>query len=679
MEHRGSAFINSCVKVPVDPYSRQPTPSYERPTIKLSKRSANYKNRRINFVSPSGHDDLNRTDPGSSDESNVDGFIDFIESIPDYGQIHHLSNEQFREKLDLLKRKQRLLLKTLKTDLDEDDKMVTNDIIKEVDHKKNLDSFRFEKFKCENWKGRNNNELQLMGRKCRLEELRIDSPGNFRCGNFAGLAENQDLLTYRCKTDEKSMKTLKNREIYSANTKSWSTWSDSKSSESDKGYSENSIETRSLPPNSPRKWESGNLKSPMLNLRINAENYTRHHVDLAPSDSFDDSKKINEFSSKRRIRQIPLASRIPLYDKLLVAKQDRSRIIREQSALSLMSQVKPFYLECDRRAIKALTRSTPELRTRRNKSPPKFRARPVPNNLFGTRVYDRMLENEYLRQLQKKIRAAELMKVSSLPPSMARRERIKSGYIPKTRTCVNQEIQRSEENFRTCRMTPLTSERSPSALTDTSVRGNNLAAILRCQASRKKLEKQIQEQLEEKARVHAIQMREFLRGRNPAWRALRYASRNERTSDLDYRASLRREESKGQADHYRMEMELMLNRVRQIPTLFERYSQNLFNLIALFLWQKKKKQKQERRKKKRKSTFNMSSKASSRTDSRSDSGTLTNTSKFSDSTKSHLSHIICDSPTSKKKTDRGTLRVSIKETAELINDELTIGNNFINQ
>lgn len=32
-EHRGSSFVHSCVKVPVDPYSRQPTPLYERPRV----------------------------------------------------------------------------------------------------------------------------------------------------------------------------------------------------------------------------------------------------------------------------------------------------------------------------------------------------------------------------------------------------------------------------------------------------------------------------------------------------------------------------------------------------------------------------------------------------------------------------------------------------------------------
>lgn len=159
-------------------------------------------------------------------------------------------------------------------------------------------------------------------------------------------------------------------------------------------------------------------------------------------------------------------------------------MIREESAWCLMSQVKPFRLECDRRAGKAMSRSSPELCTRSNRSTGRFKAKPIPKNLFGTNVYDRMLEDEYFRQVQKKVRAAELMKASSLPPSMAQRERIKSACITRSRHCTRQDTRRTDESMRICSVTPVTSERSRSVMTDLSGRGNNLAAILRCQASR---------------------------------------------------------------------------------------------------------------------------------------------------------------------------------------------------
>lgn len=74
----------------------------------------------------------------------------------------------------------------------------------------------------------------------------------------------------------------------------------------------------------------------------------------------------------------------------------RSRIVREESTLNLLSQMRPFKLECDRRAWRSLARSSPELRSSKSSSS-RFKAKPVPRNLFGTEIYDRMLEDEYYR------------------------------------------------------------------------------------------------------------------------------------------------------------------------------------------------------------------------------------------------------------------------------------------
>lgn len=54
----------------------------------------------------------------------------------------------------------------------------------------------------------------------------------------------------------------------------------------------------------------------------------------------------------------------------------------------------------------------------------KFTARPCPKNLLSNYVQHRMWEEEYFRKLNKKIRAEELMKMSSLPPSMAKRDNV---------------------------------------------------------------------------------------------------------------------------------------------------------------------------------------------------------------------------------------------------------------
>lgn len=66
-------------------------------------------------------------------------------------------------------------------------------------------------------------------------------------------------------------------------------------------------------------------------------------------------------------------------------------------------------------------------------SPPlkikQFKAKPVPKNLFSNYVYKKMHEDEFYRALQKRIRAEEMLKASSLPPSMAKREKVKSEIV----------------------------------------------------------------------------------------------------------------------------------------------------------------------------------------------------------------------------------------------------------
>lgn len=81
------------------------------------------------------------------------------------------------------------------------------------------------------------------------------------------------------------------------------------------------------------------------------------------------------------------------------------------------------------------------------------------------------------RQLKKRVRAAELLRSSVLPPSMARRERVKSALSQSTA---------GKEDEDESSVTPTTiTDRTRSAMTSMmSARGNNLAAILRCQASR---------------------------------------------------------------------------------------------------------------------------------------------------------------------------------------------------
>ncbi|XP_071578749.1 protein FAM161A-like [Temnothorax nylanderi] len=658
-EHRGTSFFHSCVKMPVDPCSRQPTPSYERPRLSSgSQRSEKVK--KINFA----EGETVENSESSSPRDTLENFLDFLKSIPDYGQVHHLSNEQFKQKVEYLRRKQRLLLQNLRNSLDDAEEPPSS-----------LSIARNESSKSKNVKPNVLvDDLKLNGKKCYLEESRTSSPILFPSGSFASLAEDQDLLTYRCRDKDKETKTIRNKEILAAN-KSWSTWSESKSDDSVNSDSEDSIETKSLPPNSSKEWHPTVPKPFSFTLREEVEKYMTE-IETVECANEDNGKKSP--SKKRRVRPIPITSKIPLYDKLMAEKEERSRIVREESALNLLSQVRPFKLVCDRRAWRSMARSSPELCSSKSGSS-RFKAKPVPRNLFGTEVYDRMLEDEYYRQLRKRVRAAELLKSSSLPPSMARRERVKSACAH----LQDVEPNKDEDEF----VTPaITSERTRSAMTSIlSSRGNNLAAILRCQASREKLEREIRERMEEKRREQILKFRETLIGRKPAWKALRSAARHEHDRDLDMRTSLRRDEAREQAERHRLQMEMMLDRVTQIPNLFERHSQSFQSLVKAQQKaspksahaRKKKKKKKKQQQSKRSTSSSLDSYLSFASNSRPNSGSLTSSSgtpilsqssSKSSGDFSDKSAAKSEASTLKRKADRGPLKVSINETAELIED-----------
>ncbi|CAL7949409.1 unnamed protein product [Xylocopa violacea] len=614
--HGGSSFYNSCVKVPLDPCSRQPIPFYERIGTKKKRKDNDIK---INLIK---NDQFGSESETSSPKEIMDNFLKFLESIPDYGQVHHLSNKQFKQKVDYLKRKQKLLLKNLQNSL--------------TDHK-NINATKCnEKFTM---KSKNDvNELSLKGKKCYLQEFRTSSPTCLLSSKFDELSQKQDLLTNRFKRIDDKDQIICEEELCLTD-KNWNKWR--KLNGDDNIESDiDSMETRSLPASVTKEWHPTVSKPFNFTLREDVEKCMTH----AGKEKHECRNTRNTEKSpyrRRHARPIPLTSKLPLYDKLLAEKQERSRIIREESVLNLMSQVRPFKLECDRRAWRILTRSSPEIRSKSINMDTKFKAKPVPKNLFSTEIYDRMLEDEYYRQLQKKVRAAQLMKSSSLPPSMARRERVKAAckrLLATTKNCDKDVENKDVLQLSNNNLMPL--EKCKSMMSPLPIRGNNLAAILRCQVSRHESER-----------------------------------------DLNIRTSLRRDEAREQAKRHRLQMEMMLNRVTQIPALFERHSQSyqLMTEAQQKVRSSKTFQRKTNKRHRRKTSssresymdYEIISASDSRSSTSSSSTSLsasqslkssnTSTSQTSDksTTKSQIS-------LSKKKEDRSQLKVSINEIAELI-------------
>lgn len=85
--------------------------------------------------------------------------------------------------------------------------------------------------------------------------------------------------------------------------------------------------------------------------------------------------------------------------------------------------MKPFVFSTDRKSTKVpdddlLDSNCHTIEAKSNV----FRAKPCPRNLFSNYFYHKMWEDEYFRALNRKLRAEELLKLSSLPPSMRKRD-----------------------------------------------------------------------------------------------------------------------------------------------------------------------------------------------------------------------------------------------------------------
>ncbi|XP_017775181.1 PREDICTED: protein FAM161A [Nicrophorus vespilloides] len=276
----------------------------------------------------------------------------------------------------------------------------------------------------------------------------------------------------------------------------------------------------------------------------------------------------------------------------------RSETVKKRSKDQLRAQMRPFSFTRREEEIltitKRLSKSSPSIFSQETCPKVKqFSAKPVPRNLFSNYVYQKMHEDEFYRSLQKKIRAEEMLKASSLPPAMAKREKTKPKYqiCPRsfrdlylnesngTNTNFDKELAELELDFvlrtpspRQCKKKARKScRKSPSICRSVldSTNRSNLAAVLRMQTARKRMEDDIARRLEEVKIKEEVRWREKVLRRRPVWQTLAY----NHEEDLQMRLQLRKEEDKLRNEEHKYKMQKMQGRVNRQPTLFERQSQ----------------------------------------------------------------------------------------------------------
>lgn len=120
------SFNSSCLRVPINPYNQQPSPSYERGLVATPNTEVDSPSgRKFRNTSASSRPTSCTISPvskkviisksvrakqaqvESSNTSPLDSFLDFYESIPDYQDVTHLSDTEFADRMKLLRDKQR--------------------------------------------------------------------------------------------------------------------------------------------------------------------------------------------------------------------------------------------------------------------------------------------------------------------------------------------------------------------------------------------------------------------------------------------------------------------------------------------------------------------------------------------------------------------------------------------
>ncbi|KAH1001261.1 hypothetical protein HUJ04_013496 [Dendroctonus ponderosae] len=474
-------------------------------------------------------------------------FLDFVESIPEYQDINHLSNKEFYRKLDTLKEKQREFCEYL------------------------------------------NRKIQLETKTSWVEDYKTRD-----------LNRGENPHKTRLRDEESASLSDKDLALLKPPSRRSVRIPILKSSPEPDPTEKSPLESFS---NTPLPFETKSAPNTPLRTRKNVDGITiPRPFQMTVRD--EENKIVDEL-----FLQVQKPS-----------KQDKAQMFRAHEA-----QMRPFSFTRRDEEMQELTRKfSKSLPCVYNDELPvkakKFKAKPIPRNLFSNYIYKKMHEDEFYRALQKKIRAEEMLKHASLPPSMAKREksRPKIDVCPrsyrdletpdnstqstrKTRKVPNfkayhdkyeRELEELKNEFISTSPRPFklkstkkgrkgysrissasnSDTRTASSWDMSSINRSNLAAVLRIQSAKKRMEMEMTRRLEEAKLKEEARWREKLLRKKPVWQTLAYSHEE----DLSVRLQLRRDEERLRNEEHRLRMELMLGRVNQQPTLFERQSQIKF-------------------------------------------------------------------------------------------------------
>ena len=338
-----------------------------------------------------------------------------------------------------------------------------------------------------------------------------------------------------------------------------------------------------------------------------------------PVENKEESKKC---SQQFKAIEMPDHVKEKRYENILKLQEERRRVAKEEAYTEMQKKMKPFsFVQREENKYKMVrSDSTPNLRASCNK--PDFEATPFPEHIFTNFAEEQKKERENYRNIQKKLRQEMLLKKAAYPPRMEsdmikkklqenKTQSKKSLHQPKKakreRTDLDrlyreyqenlekkQKIAKEKEDMLTSGKAKLhqrkskfgnrpssadTFKRRPfSAISmatekeaDVLESSYNLTAKLRMQMLE---EKQLRE-IQKKKQIEEEDQEREERGRrrrlnNPVWENIRNDLDNK---EIELLTQERLEEEKVRLKNYKIELEEMMRRVENQPTLFQKQSQ----------------------------------------------------------------------------------------------------------
>ncbi|XP_034250275.1 uncharacterized protein LOC117650782 [Thrips palmi] len=551
------SFNSSCLRVPINPYSQQPSPSYERGLVAPHTEHEGSSARKFRVTSASSRPASSINSPvpkqrvvskfiggkqtraEGSNNSPLDSFMDFYESIPDYQDVTHLSDKEFEDKLKLLRHKQREYLHNL------DGRYSPRDF-----EENEGATLRYQKKNCKSvnklelakeWLNKSCDSLSSLGRKSendyRIRTLEMEnqskkapstnvSPRKYVQYDVKNESETNimdsgsslsiDSHILKSKTLTPTFVVEEHKDEIAHNIQDCeSPFTSTGRSESCQGISnlfgvkESSTNnydfyklqegTRENHPSTSKKTSHQlcavqSSETSELNVQDCNSHYSLNHHDAmtyedyyVPSSGWMQSDSDSMLGTMLHMNSTrpstavmsqslpgsPITKRSTNSSKTSSSKKKTRR--KRRGPQKSVTKPVPFNFVSNERQY---TRSTPDISSShcRSPSPKLFRARPIPRNLFSNYVYQKKQDDEFFRALKRKVRAEEMLRAASLPPSMAFRERLGRGSLS------------PGSDSRRCRPRPRSgcpdqTDRDQMDLAASTSR-SNLAALLRIQTAR---------------------------------------------------------------------------------------------------------------------------------------------------------------------------------------------------